>query len=926
MCKTSLKILEINVHSITSLQKRSELNLLIQKILPDIIVLCETYLKPKHKFSIKNYITYRSDRVDRVGGGTAILIRDNISHSTINTPKLNSSIETTIIKINLFNQEIICVGAYNPNDLSSSDLKKLLNLGSNVIIVGDLNAKSVHWNCLDDNNNGKILRKFQLDNFDLINLAFPDSPTYIPICPNYNSSILDIAICKNVNIPFKPYTLDSFDSDHVPVIFNILFKNRVQLANNIPKLNFSKTNWQNFRDRIDEILEFNVQINCIEDIDFYLNNLINSIKFAIEQSVPTCKNTASKDNLPDIIQKMINEKSKLRRLWRKNKLRNNTNINLPLIKSKINLLTNLIREQLIIHENSIIERKLGKIKENSNDLYKTIKNFTKTKQELPAFKIDGISINNNLDKANLLADHFEKSHVLIRNDNNIFHEDHVSNIVNDYINNIINQPIEIFSTNPSELLSIIKNLKTNKAPGIDQIPNIVLKNLSKKSLILLTKIINGILKYSYFPNIWKIAKIIPVHKIGKSPFNNTSYRPISLLSALSKIVEKIILIRLNKFNLSNNIIPNEQFGFRQDCSTTDGLLRLNEFIVRSFNDKRSVVGVALDIEKAFDSVWTDGLIYKLINLQFPSYLIRIIYNYLKNRTFYVQVNDSCSSVRNICAGVPQGSLLGPVLYTVFMYDLPHSPDTELSVYADDTFIYSSSIYIKNASVNIQLHLNSLSMYYDKWKINVNASKTEAIVFTKKRRLRRLNKPIILKYKDNIINYSSSIKYLGITMNKNLSYNSHIDNLKNKALNCFSSLYPLLKINSGLNIKNKIKIYTSLIRPNLIYGSPIWLATISKSHLAKLLITERKVLRLAINFIRSPPLYHFISNEKLYEKSDIPNLNNFLHDISSRYLQCTFDSRNDIVNSLGQFDDEYYNINPYKPSHYLLNHNYNDCII
>lgn len=197
-------------------------------------------------------------------------------------------------------------------------------------------------------------------------------------------------------------------------------------------------------------------------------------------------------------------------------------------------------------------------------------------------------------------------------------------------------------TTPKEISSILRSLKNKKAPGLDKIPNIALKNITKKAKILLTKIINAILKFGIFPLCWKSASIVPVFKPGKNPNLAESYRPISLLSSISKIAEKVILNRINKFLNQNNIIQNEQFGFRKGLSTDHALIRIAEKIQTSFNEDKSTVAVLLDKEKAFDSVWHDGMIFKLIELNTPAYLIKLIKNYLNDRTFCVCINGNYS--------------------------------------------------------------------------------------------------------------------------------------------------------------------------------------------------------------------------------------------------------------------------------------------
>ena len=181
-------------------------------------------------------------------------------------------------------------------------------------------------------------------------------------------------------------------------------------------------------------------------------------------------------------------------------------------------------------------------------------------------------------------------------------------------------------------------MKSYKAPGLDNITGAIIKIFSHKAIVMITKIINGILLTNYFPCKWKIAKVTPILKSDKNMTIPSGYRPISLLPYLSKLTEKIIKNRLNNHIYANKLIANDQFGFRTNHSTVDQLARLVNEITSNFNNRKHTGSVFLDLEKAFDNVWHKGLIYKLIKLNFPPYLILLIESYLKDRKMVVEIN------------------------------------------------------------------------------------------------------------------------------------------------------------------------------------------------------------------------------------------------------------------------------------------------
>jgi hypothetical protein len=191
------------------------------------------------------------------------------------------------------------------------------------------------------------------------------------------------------------------------------------------------------------------------------------------------------------------------------------------------------------------------------------------------------------------------------------------------------------TTNHSEIAWIVRHFKPRKAAGPDGIQNIILQHLPRSALQIIAEIFNSSLALNYFPTHWKVAKIIMLPKPGKDHTSPLNYRPISLLNSLGKLFEQIILKRLNYQLRELKVIRNEQYGFKRGHSTTHALLRNVENITHGFNYNKATVILFLDIERAFDKVWTTGLIAKLIKAKIPPHLIHIIHNYLQNRAFSV---------------------------------------------------------------------------------------------------------------------------------------------------------------------------------------------------------------------------------------------------------------------------------------------------
>jgi len=184
----------------------------------------------------------------------------------------------------------------------------------------------------------------------------------------------------------------------------------------------------------------------------------------------------------------------------------------------------------------------------------------------------------------------------------------------------------------------------------------------------------------YFPHPWKRATVIPIPKPNKPPTDPNSYRPISLLSIVGKLLERIIASQLTAYVNQQHLLPHEQFGFRKKHSTVSQLARISHYISNDYNLHKHTGMVSLDIEKAYDTVWIYGLLYKLISLKLPTYLIFILRAFLEGRSFTVRLNNAFSTPKNTPSVLPQGAVLSTTLFAIYISDMPHSPNTQLALY------------------------------------------------------------------------------------------------------------------------------------------------------------------------------------------------------------------------------------------------------
>ncbi|KAL3290506.1 hypothetical protein HHI36_023842 [Cryptolaemus montrouzieri] len=409
-----------------------------------------------------------------------------------------------------------------------------------------------------------------------------------------------------------------------------------------------------------------------------------------------------------------------------------------------------------------------------------------------------------------------------------------------------------------EIYTILKSLKPKKSPGADGVRNKILKILPKNCVEYLNEIVNGILKYQYFPNVWKEAIVICIPKPGKNLSSPSSYRPISLLPAISKVVEKVILTRINAHIDTHSIIPDFQYGFRKNHGTGHQLLRVGEFLTNSFNKRWHAPMLLLDGEQVFDRVWHDGLSYKMMHFKFPQYLTNVVRSFLTNRTLSVRVGTNISTPRIISAGVPQGSVLSPTLFNIFSADIPTDKNVLTALYADDIALLSSTNHIKYGTSHIKQHLPVLLNWYKKWRLKINEAKSEATFFSK-----AIRQPPNLIINGSKIPWKRSVKYLGIHLDKRLTWNKQIDAVRNKARAAFSKLQPFFR-NKKVFPRTKLLAFNAIIRSIFTYAIPIY-GTAPKMRFSKLEGTFFRLLRSSLNIPR------FVRNVDILKDFDVPSL-------------------------------------------------------
>ena len=380
--------------------------------------------------------------------------------------------------------------------------------------------------------------------------------------------------------------------------------------------------------------------------------------------------------------------------------------------------------------------------------WRKITNFLKPKgpRSYPMLKLGNKTAKTNPEKAQLFPESVERnfgieSHLFSKSQFdriNKFVEAHSYHFtpldsLHDNITDTDDDSDLVADVDPDTLIRIVRTeLKNGKAPGIDNVCNIILKKAIGTGFYkVLARAFTISLKLGFIPHVWKIAVLCMLIKPDKPPSQTTSYRPISLLSAIMKLFERVIGKRLRKHLEDNGFFSKCQSGFRKSKSTNDHLFRLSQTIMESFNRGGHVIAAFLDVEKAFDNVRHNGLRYKIYQLDLPTKLYRWLSDFLVGRVIQVKIEGFLSPKVYPKAGVPQGSNLDPLLFLIYVNDMPNPShhQTDKSQFADDAGLWAVSKNIDLAAEYLQRDLDKLARWCAKWGIKLNPEKTKVIIFS-----------------------------------------------------------------------------------------------------------------------------------------------------------------------------------------------------
>ena len=834
---------------------------------PEVFILSETWFTEDYKDVINGYQGFHTVRVcesNRRSGGVSVFVREEFSAEILEFASYsNEDIEVCCVKTMLCNSQYVIVGIYRPiaGNIGKffDELSNIINIdcikNQTIVLTGDININL----CIESPSCSRFMDLLYSYHF----IPVITKPTRFSPNDLNNSSLLDhIWINKLVNYSSGVILADV--TDHCPSFISlpICTNSNSQKASKV-RISF-RDECQVNTDHFSELLNnFNWSSIKSSDPSSYVQNFTEKLSELYNESFPIkikyiANNKLFNPWMNNSLVKLIKAKSAYFSLYRHGLITKSEN------NSFKNKVKRIIDRARITYYKNLFDRNKGNIRST----WRIIKSLTS--QNSAADKISkinwhGSSSDDEQQIANIFSQYFSGIAAELENDLPTTNFDPFF-YVKPIAPSMYLQPVT-----PTECSKIISNLK-NSVHSINPIPIRLLK-LNKQFLCTtISDIINQCFQSGTFPSCLKLAMITPIHKSG-SKSDPSNYRPISVTSFMCKILEKAILSRLINFMSFNSVLSSKQFGFIKGKSTTDAIVSLTEYLYDSLNSKDISIAIFIDYRKAFDTINHKILLRKLELYGVRGLPLQLLKGFLSDRQLAVKVGGSISPRTILNIGIPQGTVLGPILFLLYINDLPNiSANCNSILFADD----STLVFKHNDIQTLTQTCNSELVKFHVWslanRLSINYSKTCCLLVTN---IVLQSEPLIY-LNGNTLDFKSSVRYLGVTIDASLKFDLHITSVCKKISKSIGILYKLKDVLPFTCLKT---LYYSFIYPYILYGLIVWGGT-NQVHLQPLIVLQKRCIRLVCN---APYLAH---SEPLFLMSNVLKFSDVYRFEIANYVFCS----------------------------------------
>lgn len=832
--RRGLHFVHINARSI--LPKLSEIKLIASQTRAAIISVSESWLDSSitdSEILIDGYYSIRKDR-NRQGGGVCMFIRSDIA-SNLRTDINTEGVEAIWTDILLPKSKPILVGTIYRPQTHTDFLDKFDQMLSNVCfsqetyILGDLNICS--------RKKPPMFHKYN----NLITAAGFDQIIKEPTRVDANSkSTIDHILCNSLNKVCQSGVIPIGLSDHFITFCSRKTVKGIFACHNTVKMRVMKHYSVDIFTSLLENCDWSsvLQSNCVNSAWVNFKSKLTSVLDKVApKRIIRIKQRTEPWMSSDILEK-IRQRDKIRYLMNKG----NSDVSFKdfaLLRNQIQREVKRAKSQYFKSELDDSQGDPKKLWKHLNNLGYSTKDSSKAKIVL---EVDGKLCSDSLSVCNHINNFF--SHVAdtlvskLPSASNVFGTGSKTFVDFYRSKGVVPNECALKKVDEDFIFKELSTLNTNKGVGLDEISPRFLKDGALQLTPLIAHIVNLSIDSSTVPDDFKVAKVIPLFK-KKSRLEVGNYRPVSLLSCVSKILEKSVYVQVENYLSSKKLLYQYQSGFRAGFSTDTCLIFLTDFIRTQLADGNYVGMLLLDVQKAFDSVNHKILCDKLEAMGIDSSWFK---SYLSNRQQLVCIDGVTSDLQQLTCGVPQGSLLGPLLYLCYSNDMETSVHNILLLYADDSVIIAIDKDPDVISRSLGLDLKSCNSWLVDNKLSLHVGKTECILFGSKRQLNKVHN-FNISYNDQIIHSKSSIKYLGVTLDQHLSGDIMANSVISRVTGRLKFLY---RYSHLLNHQLRKNLCSALLQCHIDYCCSSWFIGLNMKFQHKLQIIQNKMIRFILN--------------------------------------------------------------------------------